>query len=68
MEQTELRSAQLVNVKVSICPFFLKQENMNEYGHSMERKLKEKAIPQGHLRRLCSQFPLNMKRSAATHQ
>ena len=47
---------------------FSKEENTNEYGHYKTKKLEEKTIPQGYLRCPSSQFSLDTKRSAATHQ
>ena len=56
MEQTELHSAQLIDVKVSIYPIFFKQENVTENEQFTKKKLREKDMPQDYLRCPSSQF------------
>ena len=59
MEQPEFHSTQLVDIKVSIYPLLLKQENVNKYEPVTESEFEEKAIPQDYLRCPSSQFFLN---------
>ena len=58
MEQTELHSAQLVNVKVSIYPFFLNKETSINMGNIRKGNLKK-----SHTTRLSplSFFPVSFK-------
>ena len=68
MEQTKLHSAQLVDVEVSIYPFFLNKKTQMTIGMSWQRNSKGKTIPQGYLRCPSFQSLSDTRRLAATHQ
>ena len=68
MEQTKLHSAQLVDVEVSIYPFFLNKKTQMTMGMRWQRNSKGKTIPQGYLRCPSVQSLSDTRQLAVTHQ
>ena len=68
MEQADLHSPQLVDIEVSIYPFFLNMKTEISSGNHAKSKLKGKTLPQDYRRCLSCQSLRGKRQSAAKPQ